>query len=646
MIFFPIMYEDELLYSAIARYHVRSGNVGYSYTTNDIFGRVTVKSSIYLPSNISNLVKNLPLNYIGNEMDIIMNHTLYPFYAAFQDYDTSQKILNSMLNNDGSNIYNRAGICASTISTPKYLKFCPECFKEDIEKHGEAYWHRVHQIQCVKVCPKHKILLEDSTVRFVPYYQQEYIIADSENCIVNNKNKYSNEVMDKLYNLAKDAEYLLNSNFQRRDKEWFRNNYINYLMYKGLATPKGRIRQDKLTTEFKEFYGGEFLDIVQSNIEYTQTRNWLSEICRKRRYVIHPIRHLLFIRYLNIKIDDIFDSCYEFKPFGEGPWPCLNKASNHYKQNVIKNVTIKYSRNTHRITGKFCCECGYEYLKEFDYVEDDTYEKTKVLNFGQVWEDKLKDLVIQGELSISEIAKQLDLDWCGLYKHITRLGLEHEFETTNEKLKNYKIKTNNEYNIECDNSEEKIKICRLKMLEILKQNPEKSRLYIKRMDLNLYQYLKKHDSEWLELHLPNIKKGKRLKSNVDWEKRDQEVKLKIEELVEELNNTQELPKRINFNRIGKTLSIDTLLRVHIDKMPNTSQYLENVIETKEDFIIRKIRWAIQKIDSDEHEYLDVSTVLKVAHIYNKDKKLFKDIIQDEIDKYCIENKKIIITKKQ
>lgn len=227
MIFFPMMYEDELLYSAIARYHIRSGNAGYSYTTNDIFGRVTVKSSIYLPSNIYNLVKNLPLNYIGNEMDIIMNHTLYPFYAAFQDYDTSQKILNSMLNDDGSNIYNRAGICASTISTPKYLKFCPECFKEDIEKHGEAYWHRVHQIQCVKVCPKHKILLEDSTVRFVPYYQQEYTIADSENCIVNNKNKYSNDVMDKLYYLAKDAEYLLNSNFQRRDKEWFRNNYIN-----------------------------------------------------------------------------------------------------------------------------------------------------------------------------------------------------------------------------------------------------------------------------------------------------------------------------------------------------------------------------------------------------------------------------------
>ena len=91
MIFFPKMYEDELLYSAIARYHIRSGNISYSYTTKDIFGRVTVKSSIYLPSNISNLVKNLPLNNKVSEMDIIMNHTLYPFYTAFQDEITSKK---------------------------------------------------------------------------------------------------------------------------------------------------------------------------------------------------------------------------------------------------------------------------------------------------------------------------------------------------------------------------------------------------------------------------------------------------------------------------------------------------------------------------------------------------------------------------
>ncbi|MFQ7521939.1 MAG: TnsD family Tn7-like transposition protein [Terrisporobacter sp.] len=644
MIFFPKMYEDELLYSAIARYHIRSGNISYSYTTKDIFGRVTVKSSIYLPSNISNLVKNLPLNNKVSEMDIIMNHTLYPFYTAFQDEITSKKILDLMLSDDGSNIYNTVGICASKISIPKFLKFCTECFKEDIANHGEAYWHRVHQIECVMVCPKHKIILEDSTVRFTAYYKQEYNAANSENCIVNNKNKYSEDVIDKLYYLAKDSEYLLNSSFPKRDKTWFRNNYTNYLIYKGLSTLKGRIRQNKLVTEFKEFYGDAFLSLVQSNIEYTQTSNWLSEICRKIRYVTHPIRHLLFIRYLNIKIDDIFNNYYEFKPFGNGPWPCLNKASNHYKDNIITNVVIKYSQATHRITGKFCCECGYQYLKELDYVENGKYEKTRVLNFGQVWEDKLKYLVTQGELTISEIAEELDLDWTGLYKHIIKLGLEHQFKTTNKRVKDYEIKKKSaKYKTVYDNKQDKIKKFRFKMLEILKQNPGRSRFYIKQLDWNLYECLQNNDSEWLEKHLPNKKVGKPLKSNVDWEARDKDIRLRIEELVKELHDTQELPKKINMNRIGKTLNIDALLGRYLDKMPNTAQYLKNVIETKEDFIIRKIRWAIEKVDNDD-EYLNIKSIFEVAHIYNRDKKEYKDIIQDEIDKYCIKNNKIISNK--
>ena len=83
MLFFPTLYEDELLYSAIARYHIRSGNINYKHTTIDLFGRKTVSASIYLPSNISTLINNLPVNYIYNEEDIIIKHTLYPFYTAF-----------------------------------------------------------------------------------------------------------------------------------------------------------------------------------------------------------------------------------------------------------------------------------------------------------------------------------------------------------------------------------------------------------------------------------------------------------------------------------------------------------------------------------------------------------------------------------
>lgn len=34
--FFPVPYEDEVLYSVLARYHVRSGNTSYKATMQDL----------------------------------------------------------------------------------------------------------------------------------------------------------------------------------------------------------------------------------------------------------------------------------------------------------------------------------------------------------------------------------------------------------------------------------------------------------------------------------------------------------------------------------------------------------------------------------------------------------------------------------
>lgn len=41
-------------------------------------------------------------------------------------------------------------------------------------KYGETYWHRIHQVPGVNVCPKHKTLLEDSIVEINTYNKQEY----------------------------------------------------------------------------------------------------------------------------------------------------------------------------------------------------------------------------------------------------------------------------------------------------------------------------------------------------------------------------------------------------------------------------------------------------------------------------------------
>lgn len=630
MIFFPNMYEDELLYSVIARYHIRSGNISYIHTTQDVYGRKYVESSIYLPSNISNLISNLPKNYKSEEKDIILNHTLYPFYTAFLSEDMSNQIFKSMKGEHGGDIYARAGICASTISIPKYLKFCPECFKEEIEKYGEAYWHRIHQIQCVKICPKHKAILQDSIVKIKSYNKQEYITPNKDNCMIKDNYEYDEDTIEKLYELAKNVEYILNSNFKRRDRKWYRNNYINYLIKNNLATPKERIRQNELVSQFKQYYGDKFLNIVESNIEYEFTTNWLSDIARSEiRYNIHPIRQLLFIKFLNIKIDDIFCNEYKFKPFGEGPWPCFNKASEHYQEKVINEVCIKYSNHTHKITGTFSCSCGYTYLSESTNENKDIFNKLRVIKFGYIWEQKLTNLVLENELSINEISEQLDLDWLGIYRYIIKLGLTPPIKTSKKNIDKIKKITN--YNITL-NDKDITSNNRTKMLNLLNQYPEKSRTEIKSLNRSLYVYLQKYDREWMELNLPKKRNKKARYTNVDWKKRDTEILLLIKDFILKFNNISEKPKWINLTVIGKSLNIYDLLRKHLYKLPNTSEYLSTVIESNEQYSIRKIKWAINEIMVNGDKRLNMTRVslkagVKVTDIY------WKNIVKEEINNY-------------
>ncbi|GKZ02649.1 hypothetical protein ANS017_13070 [Paraclostridium bifermentans] len=54
----------------------------------------------------------------------------------------------------------------------------------------------------------------------------------------------------------------------------------------------------------------------------------------KKDININTIRHILIIRFLGVSIDDIFNKKYKYKPFGEGPWPCLNCNCFYYQEDI------------------------------------------------------------------------------------------------------------------------------------------------------------------------------------------------------------------------------------------------------------------------------------------------------------------------
>jgi hypothetical protein len=140
---------------------------------------------------------------------------------------------------------------------------------------------------------------------------------------------------------------------------------------------------------------------------------WLTNYLRNS---IHPFRHLLLLYFFDQDIDSFLEIKEDDGPFGRGPWPCLNKAAQHYKELVISEVEIKTRDKV--LIGKFSCSCGFEYTRIGpDKSEEDKWRKSRITAYGNVWEGKFKELVNMN-ISRKEIASELDVSLRTIYKLI------------------------------------------------------------------------------------------------------------------------------------------------------------------------------------------------------------------------------------
>ena len=159
--FFPEAYEDELLYSQIARYHQRSGYARYVFTAADIYKNgITVHPSVEFANQYTENAKTW-LTKERDWTDIAERHTMYPAYTRFLPLARRKAAIDGvrLCNGNWKNL-----MCLPTLNEKRFLRYCPECAKEDRLLHGETYWHREHQIPRIRVCYKHKCFLENSQI--------------------------------------------------------------------------------------------------------------------------------------------------------------------------------------------------------------------------------------------------------------------------------------------------------------------------------------------------------------------------------------------------------------------------------------------------------------------------------------------------
>lgn len=600
MTFIPNFYEDELLYSGIARYHIRSGNLSTYNTLNDIYNKTKLSVSIFLPNNIDTLIKNMPKGCMYTSEYIINNHTLFPYYTAFSNKKVTEELFLKMKGESVGNNYAKIGIIASKIKLNEFLKFCPECMKEDIDKHGETYWHRIHQTPGVLVCPKHKILLQNSTVRTKMSRHARLFEASEENCIIESnidKNLYTDKEIDILHSISKDVEYIYNNTIDKREAEWYQDNYINYLVKYNLASFNKYVNQKKLCQEINKYYGKLILENINCNISNIHN-NWATRNVQKNKFSDSAIYNILFIKFLNVSLECFLKNKYVYTIFKNGIGPCLNTKEDHYMQKSAYRSEIIYNCKRGTVAEEFTCPiCKFKYAIKGNKCDIRNFinQEYKISNINT-----LLNALEENNLKICYSEKEYKKN-IGTNKNFDDLRKKHR-----EIWSNYQIKF-----------------------------PEKSKTDISRENIATYKWLFDHDLEWLNANSPKLRKPSNNNKKVDWKLRDEETLDKLRPIVSDFLISKEKPEKITINKLAYKSNLSYLTNKNLNRLPKTAKYLENVLETKEDFKLRKIKWAIKEIINSDIERLNITNIYSKASINSyteleteKIKQLIKEYIKN------------------
>lgn len=616
--FFPTPYQDETLYSIIARYHMYSGNISYKHTIIDLFGKRT-RTNWYLPSNINALLENIKIKTLTSDY-IINKHTLFPFFSAFLSNERTSKNIQNIIDGEGRNIHSDYGLTGSIVKATKPLTHCRKCMEEDIKKYGETYWHRVHQLPGVFVCPFHKVPLLTSLKELEGATQYQFVLPDEEDILNSVRHDYNQEIIDQLYEYSIQANWLLNQSSGNLNSS-IRERYSFFLEENNLHLRKGFVNQDKWKKVFKQFFHPKVLELLNVSPDFTSKYNWVSNIVRACSPITHPLQHILTIMVLCGNLSKFFSieliSNKNDEPFGKGPWPCLNPVHSLYMQDAIKTVSISICKNTKRLIGRFECSCGFIYTRTGpDTSPLDKYKISRKMEFGYLWIEELKRLVELGK-GRREIAKKLQVTSDTISRYAVRLNLNHSWSGKLIEKAERDVKTTNENPIS-GGTKENIRKKRELWLEILNENPNKKRNNLINENLALYRWLLKYDKVWIKGHLPKKHKfkGRRPKDLVEND-RDQILLEIVKGIVDNWNQFEtSRPKKISKTFIIEKIREPSFIKVDLDRYPLTRDYINSVIETREQFYKRKIRWAIEELISNE-EPLFLSTVLFKAGFTGK-----------------------------
>ncbi len=287
--YFPDSYPDELLYSQLARYYTKSSYLAYTYAAQDLFTEKTVKPDIEFINKLCPDTLKVLTNSKSTE-EIILDHTMFPYYGRFINRERKLAAFHSLISMHG----NYRNLLPMPTNRCRSLRYCPLCAAKDRESFGETYWHRIHQLPDIHICPIHHCNLVDSSVTISSVGSPALIAAEE-----------ATERITKIVYSGNEIEYAL-------------ANYISdvFLSPMNLQTdiPVGRFLHSKLEgTKYLSLRGSkrnmellysDFSDFYRSIPDHPIQHQWqLGKLFSNAR--LNPCEFCMVAMFLNVSPEEL-----------------------------------------------------------------------------------------------------------------------------------------------------------------------------------------------------------------------------------------------------------------------------------------------------------------------------------------------------
>lgn len=610
---FPTLQPDELIYSAIARYsdmlHFRSE----LRLWRSLFGGGTPQVSTDFTGQIGLLLSRLSPRHGYTARSLVRDHTLFPYYAHFVERETAETGVKMLASKDRMQAISPVkilGLLDPWQKSPSHLRYCTACIGEDTDRpFGEPYWHRVHQLAGVLLCPTHEIpLLISSAERFwretSPAFLSLRRALRRESTVI----KIPSRHREVLLAIAKDSRWLLLNERSIEEKPTVWNRSLCLRRGWGYSTGT-RMHFQKMLEAFLDHWDTDFWSslLPEIPIQAGDAATWLRQITLPSRsmFVHHPLKHILLHRFLESNIDGAGASEGNAPPQNtpsvqdiEVDAPCMNPVCGNYNGSnsmMMEDVVRGLADGEGKCFVVKCDSCGF--VEKRSTTPGKQYRR--ILETGGIWDSKFEKLVRDG-LSLGAIGKKLGVSRTFVESQATRTGLWSKSwgsrpapQVSREaRAKAMVAKRTATY--------------RSAWKTLRRKYPDETRFQLGKRDSTVYKHLLAKDREWFEENAPPIRSmserakmsGKRKKSDAYWRERDSELLAKVKDAVREIKSLPEVP-RITIGRlvrhVGESNPIKSIMP---DKLPNAWKYVNGVAENMDQRTKRAI-WCFAEMYADE-----------------------------------------------